>query len=110
MPPPALLRVTCVEPGMAAGTEFSLVRFDGAKDGVAAFYAGSQPLMPDDIAESVYWAATVPAHVNINTSELMPVRRSFAPPFRSLPPPPPETTSGQDLGAPACRPASAWSL
>jgi hypothetical protein len=38
-----------------------------------------QPLTADDIAESVYWAATLPPHVNVNTIELMPVAQSFAP-------------------------------
>jgi NADP-dependent 3-hydroxy acid dehydrogenase YdfG len=37
-----------------------------------------QPLTGDDIAESVYWAATLPPHVNINTIELMPTQQSFA--------------------------------
>ena len=73
------VRVTCVEPGLAGGTEFSVVRFQGDKDKADAVYAGTQPLTPDDIAEAVYWAASLPAHVNINTIELMPVAQSFAP-------------------------------
>ena len=36
------------------------------------------PLTAEDIADSVYWIATRPAHVNINTIELMPVAQSFA--------------------------------
>jgi 3-hydroxy acid dehydrogenase/malonic semialdehyde reductase len=72
------VRVTCVEPGMA-DTEFSLVRFGGDKDKADATYTGMHPLTGDDIAESVYWAATLPAHVNINTIELMPTQQSFAP-------------------------------
>ena len=73
------VRVTCVEPGMAGGTEFSLVRFDGDADKADAVYAGMQPLTPADIAETVHWVASLPAHVNINTIELMPVAQSFAP-------------------------------
>jgi 3-hydroxy acid dehydrogenase/malonic semialdehyde reductase len=72
------VRVTCVEPGMA-DTEFSLVRFDGDRASADGVYAGMQPLTADDIAESVHWAAGLPAHVNVNTIELMPVAQSFAP-------------------------------
>jgi 3-hydroxy acid dehydrogenase/malonic semialdehyde reductase len=72
------VRVTCVEPGMA-DTEFSLTRFSGDQGKADAVYAGMQPLTPQDIAESIYWAATLPAHVNVNTIELMPTAQSFAP-------------------------------
>ena len=71
------VRVTCIEPGMA-DTEFSLVRFSGDQAKADAVYAGMQPLTADDIAESVYWTATLPPHVNVNTMELMPVAQSFA--------------------------------
>lgn len=73
------VRVTCIEPGMGGGTEFSTVRFEGDRDRANAVYAGMQPLGPDDIAEAVHWAASLPPHVNINTIELMPVAQSFAP-------------------------------
>lgn len=73
------VRVTCVEPGMASGTEFSLVRFQGDQERADAVYAGTQPLQPEDVAEAVYWATSLPEHVNINTIELMPVAQSFAP-------------------------------
>jgi 3-hydroxy acid dehydrogenase / malonic semialdehyde reductase len=72
------IRVTCVEPGMA-DTEFSLVRFGGDKEKADATYTGMRPLTGDDVAEAVYWAATLPPHVNINTIELMPTQQSFAP-------------------------------
>ncbi|HEV3381569.1 MAG TPA: SDR family oxidoreductase [Trebonia sp.] len=72
------VRVTCVEPGMA-DTEFSVVRFGGNQEKADSTYAGMQPLTGDDIAESVYWAATLPPHVNINTMELMPTQQSFGP-------------------------------
>ncbi len=72
------VRVTCVEPGMSE-TEFSVVRFGGDQDKAAATYAGMQPLSPDDIAESIYWAATLPGHVNVNVIELMATAQSFAP-------------------------------
>lgn len=72
------VRVTCLEPGMSGGTDFSVVRFDGDRDKANAVYDGMRPLEPDDIAESVYWAASLPPHVNVNTIELMPVAQSFA--------------------------------
>jgi 3-hydroxy acid dehydrogenase/malonic semialdehyde reductase len=73
------VRVTCVEPGLAGGTEFSDVRFGGDRDKAAAVYAGTQPLTADDIAAAVEWAASQPPHVNVNVIELMPVSQSFAP-------------------------------
>ncbi|HEY7264296.1 MAG TPA: SDR family NAD(P)-dependent oxidoreductase [Trebonia sp.] len=72
------VRVTCVEPGMA-DTEFSTVRFGGDKEQADAVYAGMQPMTSGDIAEAIYWAATQPRHVNVNTIELMATAQSFAP-------------------------------
>ena len=72
------VRVTCVEPGMA-DTEFSTVRFSGDRSKADAVYAGMQPMTADDIAESIYWAATMPQHVNVNVIELMATAQSFAP-------------------------------
>jgi 3-hydroxy acid dehydrogenase / malonic semialdehyde reductase len=73
------VRVTCVEPGMCAGTEFSLVRFDGDADRADAVYQGLRALTADDIAETVHWVTSQPAHVNVNTIELMPVAQSPGP-------------------------------
>ncbi len=73
------VRVTCVEPGMCEGTEFSLVRFDGDTDRAAAVYDGMRALTADDIAETVHWVAAQPPHVNVNTVELMPVAQSSGP-------------------------------
>lgn len=72
------LRVTDIEPGLCGGTEFSNVRFHGDDDKAAKVYADVQPLTAEDVADAVYWIATRPAHVNINTIELMPVAQSFA--------------------------------
>ncbi|CAH1746172.1 3-hydroxy acid dehydrogenase [Thauera humireducens] len=72
------IRVTDIEPGLCGGTEFSNVRFHGDDDKAAQVYANVQPLTAEDIADSIYWIATRPAHVNINTIELMPVAQSFA--------------------------------
>src|SRR6201996_225202 len=71
------VRVTCIEPGMVGGTEFSLVRFNGAADKAKAVYNGMLPLTADDVAEAVHWAAALPPHVNINVIEMMPVAQSF---------------------------------
>lgn len=72
------VRVTSIEPGMA-DTEFSAVRFSGDEDKADAVYAGMQPLSAEDVADTIHWAATRPAHVNINVIELMPTAQSFAP-------------------------------
>jgi len=71
------VRVTCIEPGLAGGTEFSTVRFNGDQDRARAVYAGVDALGPDDIAEVVHWVATLPPHVNVNVLELMTVAQSF---------------------------------
>ena len=65
------VRVTCIEPGLVGGTEFSVVRFGDAEK-AAAFYAGASPLTADDVAEAVAWVIGLPRHVNINRIELMP--------------------------------------
>ncbi len=72
------IRVTCVEPGLCSGTEFSDVRFKGDKQRAAAVYAGVDALTPEDIANAIAWIVSQPAHVNVNTIELMPVQQSFA--------------------------------
>jgi NADP-dependent 3-hydroxy acid dehydrogenase YdfG len=62
---PHNIKVTAVNPGMVE-TEFSVVRFDGDEARAKKVYEGLQPLLPEDIAETIYWTATRPAHVNIN--------------------------------------------
>ena len=73
------VRVTCVEPGLSGGTEFSDVRFGGDHERAAGVYAGTQPLTADDVAAAIDWATSQPPHVNINVIELMPTVQSFAP-------------------------------
>ncbi|CDH31036.1 bifunctional NADP-dependent 3-hydroxy acid dehydrogenase/3-hydroxypropionate dehydrogenase YdfG [Xenorhabdus bovienii] len=72
------IRVTDIEPGLVGGTEFSQVRFKGNDEKVSKTYDGAEALTPDDIAEAVFWVATLPSRVNINTLEMMPVCQSFA--------------------------------
>ena len=71
------VRVTCIEPGMCAGTEFSNVRFKGDDDKAEKVYTGVQALSADDVAEAIYWSATLPSHMNINVLEVMPVQQAF---------------------------------
>jgi NADP-dependent 3-hydroxy acid dehydrogenase YdfG len=71
------IRVTNIEPGMAE-TEFSLVRFKGDEARARAVYQGFPPLTSEDVAEAVFWCASLPAHVNVNRLELMSVMQSFA--------------------------------
>jgi 3-hydroxy acid dehydrogenase/malonic semialdehyde reductase len=73
------VRVTDIEPGLCGGTEFSTVRFKGDAARAASIYDGTSPLLSEDIAEAIHWVATLPAHVNINSIEMMPVCQAFAP-------------------------------
>lgn len=72
------IRVTNIEPGLAQ-TEFSVVRFHGDQQKADEVYQGTQPLTAEDIAESIFWSANLPPHVNINRIELMPSCQAFAP-------------------------------
>jgi 3-hydroxy acid dehydrogenase/malonic semialdehyde reductase len=72
------IRVTDIEPGLVGGTEFSNVRFKGDDGKVEKTYENANALTPEDVTEAVWWVATLPKHVNINTLEMMPVSQSFA--------------------------------
>ena len=69
------IRVTTVDPGMVE-TDFSLVRFHGDQDRAAKVYKGIQPLKAEDVADTILWAATRPAHVNIARILLTPVQQA----------------------------------
>jgi len=71
------VRVTSIEPGMVE-TEFTLVRTGGDQAASDALYAGANPMTADDIADTIFYVATLPRHLNINTLELMPVTQSWA--------------------------------
>ena len=60
------VRATNIAPGLCGGTEFSNVRFQGDDAAAAKVYEGTMPLTAADIAETAYWIATLPPHVNIN--------------------------------------------
>ena len=71
------VRVTSIEPGMVE-TEFTIVRTGGDKPASDALYANMDPMTAEDIAETIWWVANLPPHLNVNTIELMPVSQSFA--------------------------------
>jgi 3-hydroxy acid dehydrogenase/malonic semialdehyde reductase len=73
------VRATNLAPGLCGGTEFSNVRMKGDDAKAAKVYEGTQPLTATDIAETAYWVATLPPHVNINMVEMMPVCQGFSP-------------------------------
>lgn len=70
------VRVTNLEPGLCE-SEFSLVRFSGDQSKCDAVYAGANPIQPKDIAETIFWVLSQPAHININSLELMPITQSW---------------------------------
>lgn len=72
------VRVTSVEPGMAE-TEFTLVRTSGNQTVSDNLYKGANPMTAENVAETLFWIATLPPHMNINRIEMMPVNQSFSP-------------------------------
>jgi 3-hydroxy acid dehydrogenase/malonic semialdehyde reductase len=60
-------------------TEFSLVRFKGDAAAARALYAGTRPLTTPDVVEVIESILRLPAHVNVNAIEVMPVQQAFAP-------------------------------
>lgn len=71
------IKVTQIAPG-AANTEFSTVRFHGDKSRANKVYTGFEPLTAHDVAEAVWFAASRPAHVNVNDLLLMPAAQANA--------------------------------
>lgn len=71
------VRVTSIEPGMVE-TEFTIVRTGGDEAASDALYSNMDPMTADDIAETIWWVATLPPHINVNAIELMPTSQSFA--------------------------------
>lgn len=71
------VRVTSIEPGMVE-TEFTIVRTGGDRQASDALYANMDPMTGEDIAETIWWVANLPPHVNVNALELMPTSQSFA--------------------------------
>lgn len=72
------VRVSCIQPGMAE-TEFSSVRFKGDDELAARVYAGTEALSAADVADTVAWVVSRPAHVNINSLEVMCIDQAWGP-------------------------------
>lgn len=72
------VRATNIAPGLCGGTEFSNVRFRGNDEAAAKVYAGTVPLTAGDVAESAYWIATLPPHVNVVSMEMLPTCQGYA--------------------------------
>lgn len=72
------VRVTDLAPGIAE-TEFTLVRTKGDRAASDTLYRGTTPLSAQDIAEQMFYIATLPDHMNINRIEVMPVRQAWQP-------------------------------
>lgn len=72
------VRATNIAPGLCGGTEFSNVRF-GDDQAAVRVYQDTVPLTSADIAETAFWIASLPTHVNINYIEMMPACQGFAP-------------------------------
>lgn len=71
------IKVTAIHPG-AVETEFSEVRFKGDKERAKKVYDGFEPLLANDIAETIWFAVSRPAHVNINDMLVMPTAQASA--------------------------------
>ena len=71
------VRVTNLEPGSVAGTEFSNVRYHGDGDKAAKVYDGFKNMTGDDIGDILLWLIESPAHINVNRLEVMPVAQTY---------------------------------
>jgi 3-hydroxy acid dehydrogenase/malonic semialdehyde reductase len=72
------VRVTNIEPGNAE-TEFSKIRFKDDESRADKVYEGTIALNADDVADTVWWLANTPGHVNVTTLELMPTQEANGP-------------------------------
>ena len=71
------VRMTNLEPGNVAGTEFSNVRYHGDDDKAAQVYDGFKTMTGDDIGDILLWLIESPAHINVNRLEVMPVAQTY---------------------------------
>ena len=71
------VRVTNLEPGNVAGTEFSNVRYHGDDEKAAQVYDGFKTMTGDDISDILLWLIESPAHINVNRLEVMPVAQTY---------------------------------
>ncbi|MGP9545700.1 SDR family NAD(P)-dependent oxidoreductase [Psychrobacter sp. AOP7-B1-25] len=71
------VRVTNLEPGNVAGTEFSNVRYHGDDDKASKVYDGFKTMTGEDIGDILLWLIESPAHINVNRLEVMPVAQTY---------------------------------
>jgi NADP-dependent 3-hydroxy acid dehydrogenase YdfG len=69
------IKVTAIHPG-AAETEFAIVRFKGDAQTAKSVYNGLTPLTPEDVADVIYYCASLPPHVCINDLTITPTRQA----------------------------------
>jgi 3-hydroxy acid dehydrogenase / malonic semialdehyde reductase len=69
------IKVSNINPGLVE-TEFSLVRFKGDEERAKNVYTGYQPLTAEDIAETILWIISRPAHVNISDMMILPTAQA----------------------------------
>lgn len=72
------IRVTNVEPGLCGGTEFSNVRFHGDNAKANDVYKNVEYITAEDIANTISWLVNTPAHMNVNSIEIMPIAQAPA--------------------------------
>lgn len=72
------VRVSNLAPGLSE-SEFTLVRTGGNQEAHDQLYKGTDPIQPEDIAETVFWLASLPPHLNVNQLEIMPVSQAWSP-------------------------------
>ncbi len=71
------VRITNLEPGAIAGTEFSNVRYHGDDKKAEKVYEGFKNMTGDDIGDILLWLIESPAHINVNRLEVMPVAQTY---------------------------------
>ena len=71
------VKVTVLKPGLCGNTEFSNVRFHGDNAKAASVYTDTRSIGPEDIANTVLWLLSTPAHMNVNDMEIMPVCQTY---------------------------------
>lgn len=72
------IRVTSIEPGLCSETEFSYIRYKGDDKKAENTYADVAAITGEDVAETIFWVANLPQHININRIEMMPTAQTFA--------------------------------
>ncbi|MDY6420415.1 MAG: SDR family NAD(P)-dependent oxidoreductase, partial [Succinivibrio dextrinosolvens] len=71
------VKVTVLKPGLCGNTEFSNVRFHGDSAKAESVYTDTRSIGPEDIANTVLWLLSTPAHMNVNDMEIMPVCQTY---------------------------------